>query len=182
MTSDSPQLWSLGHSNLELAQFLELLRAHALERIVDVRRYPASRRLPHFARDALALALPRAGVHYVHLAELGGHREARPDSVHTALPPGPFRGYAEHMATAGFRGALAHLVELVRERRTAMMCAEARFGDCHRSLLCDRLVADGCTVVHVRRDAPDELHRLSAAARLEEGALVYRGAQRLLFG
>lgn len=175
-------LWSLGHSNLALADFLELVRAHGLERVVDVRRYPVSRRHPHFARESLALALARAGVQYVHLEELGGHREERTGSVHTALPPGALRGYADHMATPGFEGALAQLLALARERRTALMCAEARVADCHRKLLCDRLVSQGVEVRHVRRSTPLELHRLADEARLEAGRLVYRAAlQRGLF-
>jgi uncharacterized protein (DUF488 family) len=181
VSATAPTVWSLGHSTLALEQLLALLAANRIERLVDVRRYPRSRRHPHFSRGALELALPRAGVQYVHLEALGGHREARLDSPHRALPLGPFRGYADHMASADFRAGLSHLVELARERRTAILCAEARWKDCHRRILCDRLVADGITVVHVRTNTPDEVHRISAEAQLDGGALVYRGAQRGLF-
>ncbi|HEX6885624.1 MAG TPA: DUF488 domain-containing protein [Planctomycetota bacterium] len=165
-------LWSLGHSTLTLAEFLELCRAHALERIVDVRRYPTSRRLPHFAREGLALALPRAGLSYVHLVDLGGHREERPGSPHTALV-GAFRGYADHMETPAFAAAVTQLLRLARERRTAVMCAERSPAECHRRLLCDRLVSLGASVVHLRRDAPPEPHRLPPEARPDGGRLVY---------
>lgn len=170
-------LWSIGHSNQSLASFLELLRAHELERVVDVRRYPVSRRHPHFARDSLALALPRAGIRYLHLADLGGHCEAAPSSPHIALPPGPFRGYADHMGTPAFEAALRQLVALLRERRTAVMCAEARWSDCHRRLLCDRLVSEGAEVRHLRAGAAPELHGRSPEARLEGGRLVYRAVR-----
>lgn len=170
--SEPPALWSLGHSTLALEAFLELCRAHALERIVDVRRYPSSRRLPHFARESLALALPRAGLSYVHLVDLGGHREERPDSPHTALT-GAFRGYADHMETPAFAAALDQLLWLARERRTAVMCAEARYRECHRRLLCDRLVTLGVAVRHVRHGAPPEEHRLAPEARRIGGRLVY---------
>ncbi len=174
-----PTLWSLGHSTRTWPEFLELCRAHAILRVVDVRRYPVSRRHPHFARETLALELPRAGIHYVHLVDLGGHREERPDSRHTALPAGAFRGYADHMETPAFAAALAHLVTLARERRTAVMCAEARPDDCHRRLLCDRLVAGGIEVRHALDSAQVELHRAPPEAALEHGRLVYRAPRQL---
>jgi uncharacterized protein (DUF488 family) len=184
LAEPAPALWSLGHSNRALAEFLELCREHALERLVDVRRYPASRRHPHFARESLALALPRAGIQYVHLADLGGHREERPGSPNTALA-GAFRGYADHMGTPAFAAALAHLLHLARERRTAVMCAEASPADCHRRLLCDRLLADGAAVLHLRRGVPPQPHRLPPGARFAQGRLVYAAAlptQGTLFG
>jgi uncharacterized protein (DUF488 family) len=144
------------------------LRAHAIQRLADVRRYPVSRRQPHFTRDALALALPRAGIHYVHLGELGGHREERPGSPHTALA-GAFRGYADHMQTPEFARGVARLEALARERRTALMCAEARFEDCHRRFLCDALLARGARVVHVRTGAPEREHALHPAAHTGAG-------------
>lgn len=181
MSAAPPTVWSLGHSNQSLEEFVELVRAHALARVVDVRRYPVSRRHPHFARESLALALPRAGVQYVHLVDLGGHREARADSPDVALPEGPFRGYADHMRSGEFQRALAQLVALARERRTAVMCAEARVADCHRRLLCDALVVRGVEVVHVWR-AGAERHALDAAVRLVDGRLEYsRGLQPGLF-
>jgi len=171
-------LTSLGHSTLPLEAFLALLAAEGIERLVDVRRFPVSRRHPHFARESLALSLPRAGVQYVHLAELGGHREEGPDSPHTALPPGPLRGYAQHMATPAFVSALAHLVALARARRTAVMCAEARWSDCHRRLLCDHLVLAGARVRHVRVGAEAEPHLPTPEARFVDGRLVYAPTTR----
>ena len=174
-----PTLWSLGHSTRTLAEFVELCRTHEVRRVVDVRRYPVSRRHPHFAKETLALELPRAGIHYVHLVDLGGHREPRPDSRHTALVDGAFRGYADHMETPAFGAALAHLVTLARERRTALMCAEARPDDCHRKLLCDRLVASGVEVLHALDETHVEAHRPAREAVLEHGRLVYRAPQQL---
>jgi len=177
----APQLWSLGHSNRTLEEFVALVRAHELERVVDVRRYPVSRRHPHFARESLALALPRAGVQYLHLVELGGHREASAGSPNLALPAGPFRGYADHMRSSEFQRALAQLVALAKERRTAVMCAEARVVDCHRRLLCDALTVRGVRVVHVQREGACE-HALDPAAKWVGGELVYsRGVQKGLF-
>lgn len=165
-------MWSLGHSTFGLEEFLELCRAHALERIVDVRRYPTSRRLPHFRGESLALALARAGLSYVHLVDLGGHREERLGSPHTALQ-GAFRGYADHMETPAFAGAVAQLFRLARERRTAVMCAERSPAECHRRLLCDRLVTLGASVLHLRRGAPSEPHRLPPEVHVQGERLVY---------
>src|SRR5262245_22828529 len=105
-------LYTIGHSTRELAEFLALLRAHGIRRLVDVRRYPGSRRHPHFARDALAAALRADGIDYRHEADLGGRRTGRRDSPHTAWRSASFRAYADHMDTPGFAAALARLVAL----------------------------------------------------------------------
>jgi uncharacterized protein (DUF488 family) len=173
---------TVGHSTLPLARFLALLAAHGIERIADVRRHPVSRRHPWFARTALEPALAGAGIAYAHLPELGGHREPRPDSPHVALRVAPFRGYADHMESGEFAAGLARLVALARERRTAVMCAEARWTECHRRLLSDRLVADGAEVVHVREGAEPERHALHPLARIDGGRLLYARASPGLFG
>jgi uncharacterized protein (DUF488 family) len=177
VSSSAPTIWSLGHSSRPLAELLALLEQHRIQRVVDIRRYPASRRHPHFSRESLMTQLPRSGVQYVHLVDLGGHREARPDSPHTALA-GAFRGYADHMRSAAFGAALRHLEALARERRTALMCAESRWMHCHRRLLCDRLSSDGVRVLHVG-GGPQEEHRTSPEVRLVDGHLLYRGTQQL---
>jgi uncharacterized protein (DUF488 family) len=169
------RIWTLGHSNRPLETFLELVRSGGIERIADVRRYPRSRRQPHFSRERLERSLAAIGVGYVHLAELGGHREPHPDSPHAALREAAFRGYADHMQTPAFAAALERLLALARERRSALMCAEARWQSCHRRLLSDRLVAAGAIVEHLASGAPPERHVLDPRARWESGRLVYRG-------
>lgn len=170
------RIWTLGHSRRPLAAFLELVRASGIERIVDVRRQPRSRRQPHFSREALEPELRASGVDYVSLPELGGLREPRPDSPHTALRVPAFRGYADHMESPQFSAALAHLLELARERVSAVMCAEARWQDCHRRLLSDRLVAEGVLVEHLATDRAPERHALDPKARFASGRLLYRAA------
>jgi len=165
-------VWTVGHSNRTLDELVALLREHRIELVVDVRRYPASRRHPHFAKDELRLALPRAGIAYEHLVDLGGHREPRPDSRHRALPPGPFRGYADHMETPGFAHARQRLLELARERRTAAMCAEANPEHCHRRLLSDALLAAGAEVRHLFPGG-ENAHVLHPSACAIEGSVVY---------
>jgi uncharacterized protein (DUF488 family) len=174
------RLLTIGHSNRTLAAFLGLLAAHRVQAIADVRRHPASRRHPHFSGVALARSLAEAGIDHVHIPELGGMREPLADSPHTALADGPFRGYADHMASAEFAHGLARLERLAAERTTAAMCAEADPAHCHRSLLADTLLARGHTVAHIVDPGPPRPHRLHAGARAEGGAVIYDGAQRRL--
>src|SRR3989441_8204730 len=118
-------IYTIGHSTRELGEFLDLLAAHRVTQVVDVRRCPAPRRRPHFARDALAAALEAVGVAYHPEPELGGRRTARRDSTNTAWRSASFRGYADYMETSGFEEALTRLRELARARPTAVLCAEA---------------------------------------------------------
>lgn len=165
-------IYTIGHSTRELAEFLELLRAHGIGGVVDIRRYPASRRHPHFARDALAAALAAAGIAYHHEAELGGRRSARRDSPNAAWRSAAFRGYADYMETAAFQEALARLIARAGERPTAILCAEAVPWRCHRNLVADTLVARGESVAHILSEAPPTPHILSAHARVMPGGLV----------
>jgi len=170
-------LLTVGHSNRSLQEFLALLTAHRVEAIADVRRHPASRRHPHFAGDALAHSLREAGIDYLHIPELGGMREPRADSPHSALEDGPFRGYADHMASDEFARGLARLRALAGARRSATLCAEADPAQCHRSLLADALIISGDTVAHIVDAGPARAHTLDPRARAESGALVYDGSQ-----
>jgi len=167
-------IYTIGHSTRELGEFLDLLAAHRVTQVVDVRRYPASRRHPHFARDALAAALEAVGVAYHHEPELGGRRTARRDSTNTAWRSASFRGYADYMETSGFEEALTRLRELARARPTAVLCAEAVPWRCHRYLIADALVARGEDVSHILGAARLDPHRLSAHAQvLPGGRLSY---------
>jgi uncharacterized protein (DUF488 family) len=123
--------------------------------------------------DAGIRSLAAAGIEYVHLAGLGGRHAPRADSPHTGLRVAAFRGYADHMATDEFRDDCARLEALARRMPTAFMCAETFWWKCHRRLLADRMVADGWTVMHLRVGGPAEPHRLTDAARVEQGRLSY---------
>jgi uncharacterized protein (DUF488 family) len=171
---------TVGHSTRELADFLSLLQAHGVRRLVDVRRYPGSRRHPHFAREALAAALRSEGIDYQHEPDLGGRRTGRRNSPHTAWRSPSFRAYADHMDTPAFAAALARLTDLGREAPTAILCAEAVPWRCHRQLIADALVARGVEVRHILGPEPAERHTLhpSAAVRAD-GRLVYAGPPTL---
>jgi uncharacterized protein (DUF488 family) len=164
---------TLGHSTLALQDFLGLLEAHGLDTIADVRRFPASRRHPHFAREPLAAALAARGVGYAWLVALGGRRDPRPDSPHVAWRNAAFRGYADHMDGADFRDGLDALLGLAEGRRAAVMCAEAVPWRCHRQLIADALVVRGVEVRHVIGAGRAAPHRLTEFARVDGERIVY---------
>jgi uncharacterized protein (DUF488 family) len=173
-------IYTIGHSTRELGEFLALLRAHGIRRLVDVRRYPGSRRYPHFARDALAAALRADGVDYGHEPDLGGRRSGRRDSPHTAWRSPSFRAYADHMDTATFAAALARLVALGTDAPTAILCAEALPWRCHRQLIADALTARGVAVGHILDAGPAQRHALNPSAQVEDdGRLLYAGPPTL---
>ena len=177
----SEEILTVGHSNHEEADFLALLRGAGVELIVDVRRHPSSRRLPQFNRSALAASLKEAGIGYEWMGEdLGGRREPDRGSVNDAWEDEQARGYADHMATEEFSAALAELERLGGERRTAVMCAEADWHQCHRRLISDALLARDGAVLHLRETGALESHELTETARIEGGSVSYPAAQTSL--
>jgi uncharacterized protein (DUF488 family) len=166
------RVFTLGHSNRPIDELLGLLAEHCIERLVDIRRFPVSRRFPQFEGGALAEILGCAGIAYVHEPDLGGRREPRPGSPNTAWRNPAFRGYADHMDTEVFRAALGRVIAAA-EATTAVLCAEREPSDCHRQLVADALVVRGVQVVHVlAAGAPPEPHRLHRAAQLHRGSLL----------
>lgn len=169
-------VFTLGHSTHSLEHFLALLTEHGVEVLADVRRFPGSRRFPHFRRETLAAALAAVGIAYRHLPGLGGRRTPRSGSPHSHWRNAGFRAYADHMETAEFEQALGELLELASHRRTAMMCAEALPWRCHRQLVADTLVARGRRVVHILGPGRGQDHLLNPSARvLPDGQLIYDG-------
>jgi uncharacterized protein (DUF488 family) len=162
-------LFTVGHSTRTAGEFLALLRAAGVSELVDVRRYPSSKRFPHFAREPLSLALRDAGLGYTHEPDLGGRREPRPDSPNTFWREDAFRGYADHMATPPFAAALARVLERACTCRVAVMCAEALPSRCHRQLIADAAVARGWAVTHLLGPGRSEPHALHPAARPDAG-------------
>lgn len=174
------EILTVGHSNHEEGSFVELLQGAGVELIADVRANPRSR-YPQFNRSDLAGTLKAAGIDYVHLGEaLGGRRESRPGSPNRALPEGPFRGYADHLATDEFAAGLARLRGLAAERRTAVMCAEGDWRHCHRRLIADTLVSSGVRVLHLGPHGALAEHELNESAVEEDGYLVYPERQTSL--
>ena len=166
-------IWTVGHSNHPLERFLEILKAHEIERLIDVRRFPGSRRWPHFSAARLSTSLPDSGIDYVGMPELGGRRKANPDSPHTAWRVEAFRGYADFMDTPGFTASLERVEDLASEKRSALMCAEALPWRCHRSLIADALIARGWKVFEILSEKESRPRELPAFARLEGTRVVY---------
>jgi uncharacterized protein (DUF488 family) len=166
-------VWTIGHSTRPLDEFLGLLSSHSIEAVADVRRYPGSRRWPHFARESLQIELDNRGVHYHWFPELGGRRTPAPDSPNTAWRSAAFRGYADYMATEAFAEGLIRLVNLASGLRTAIMCAEAVWWRCHRGLIADVLRWLGFDVVHILGPGSTSSHPYTPAARIVGGRLSY---------
>jgi uncharacterized protein (DUF488 family) len=171
MSSDP--IFTIGHSTRSLADFVALLQAHGVTGVADVRAVPRSWRHPHFSRDALAAALTAAGIGYRHYPALGGKRVPRADSPNGGWRDPAFRGYADHMATRNFQDGFAALLEFAAADRVAVMCAEAKWWECHRQLVADILVVGGHDVCHIvsARDAPP--HEVTSFARVIDGRVQY---------
>ena len=175
---DPIRIWTIGHSTRTFDDVLALLRSADIEALADVRRFPGSRRLPHFGQDALSQALAHAGVVYEHFAELGGRRQARTDSPNTAWRDPAFRGYADYMMTDEFRAGIARLLDLAGQKRTAIMCAEALWWQCHRGLIADHLKAAGHEVAahpRAREDRAPPVYVCSQLRRRRALVCVARG-------
>jgi len=171
-------LCTIGHSTRTLEELVSALKAHGIETLVDIRAFPASRRLPHFNRELLESELPKQGIRYIWMKSLGGYRKAiRKDSPHTALRSVGFRNYADYTLTPEFDAAIAELLRIAAQSRTAYLCAERLYFRCHRMIVSDWLVTHGHEVFHIDAEGPARPHRLTSEARLIDGQLIYCGDQ-----
>src|SRR5258706_4687120 len=162
---------TIGHSTRPLADFLELLRENEVGRLADIRRYPGSRRYPHFSSESLAQALPEAGIAYIHMPELGGRRKPRPDSPKAAWRHEQFRGYADYMDTDEFLAAMERL--LAFPESTAIMCAEAVPWRGHPNLVADDLLRRGVRVLHILGAGSMQEHSMNKHARIDGDWVIY---------
>lgn len=172
---------TVGHSTRGADEFVNLLRVHGVDLLVDVRTVPKSRYNPQFHTANLARTLHEAGIEYRHMPALGGLRRAKPDSPNTAWRNASFRGYADYMETPAFQEALDDLERLAGGRRVAIMCAEAVPWRCHRSMISDALTARGINVEHIMTETSRRPHVLTKFARVEDGRVSYRAPTLLLF-
>jgi len=168
-------VWTVGHSTRSGEEFGQILRVHEIQVLVDVRSFPGSRRYPQFNREALSESLAKLGIEYKHAPRLGGRRTPRKNSHNTAWKNASFRAYADHTETDEFRNGVEELLELADDSRVAVMCAEAVWWRCHRSLISDYLKAKGHTVIHILDENKTEEHPFTSAARIVDGELSYRG-------
>ena len=170
----APQpVMTIGHSTRSIKEFIHLLKAHKVQRIVDVRTVPRSRHNPQFNHEELSRALHSARLHYRHMPSLGGLRHARRDSLNTAWHNASFRGFADYMQTPEFEKSLDKLVELARSERTAIMCAEAVPWRCHRSLIADALLARGIPVWEITSATRTQPHTLTPWGKIVGTQVTY---------
>jgi Uncharacterized conserved protein len=167
------KLWTLGHSTHSIEEFLELLRAHGIRQLVDIRTLPGSRRHPQFNQENLEASLGAANIKYRHMKGLGGLRKPKADSINTGWKNSGFRGYADYMQTAEFEEQLKRLLEWSEELPTAVMCAEALPWKCHRSLLADALDAHKVEVRHIMSKTQATPHHRTKFAKVKKGKLSY---------
>jgi uncharacterized protein (DUF488 family) len=173
-------LFTIGHSNHPLDRFLELLAQHEVEALADIRRFPGSRKYPHFNQDNLAEASQEAGVEYCWIEALGGRRHKQTEgSLNLGLRNESFRNYADYMFTEEFRQGVDALLKLACRKRTAYMCAEGLFWQCHRRLVSDFLVANGEKVQHIMPSGELRPHTFTSGAVVEDGQVTYPGENSL---
>lgn len=166
-------VFTIGHSTRPIPGFVEILQAHGVKQVIDIRTIPKSRHNPQFDSDALEAALRGAGIRYIHLKELGGLRHARKDSLNLGWRNASFRGFADYMQTPEFAAALDRAVELAKSRPSALMCAEAVPWRCHRSLVADALLVRGIRVEHITSAAAAKPHSLTPFARVRGVIVTY---------
>lgn len=173
-------VFTLGHSTMPIEHFIAVLKTYGIERLIDIRTMPRSRHNPQFNDTALAASLGAVHIKYAHLAALGGLRHTRKDSVNTGWRNKSFRGYADYMQTDAFHDALETLIQMSRERRIAMMCAEAVPWRCHRSLVSDALSVRGIPVVEIMSEQSYRMHALTSFAQVKGLDITYPPDQATL--
>lgn len=177
-------IFTIGHSTRPLEDFIAALKAAGADAVADIRRFPKSRRYPHFNGENLAPALAAAGIAYRHFPALGGRRGKRPDgkpSPHTLWREEPFRNFADYAETEEYRAAFDDVVAMGRSGRPAIMCAEAVWWRCHRRIVTDYLLAAGFAVEHIFDAAKREPAKLTAGAvPRPDGTILYPGPQAQL--
>jgi uncharacterized protein (DUF488 family) len=181
--SSKRTLFTVGHSTRTLDELVDLLRAHQVRAVADVRLIPKSRRYPHFNAESLAVSLPERGLRYVPFRGLGGRRRPLKESPNMGWRNESFRGYADYLATEAFKAALAELLAIAVEAPTAIMCAEAVPWRCHRSLIADAALVRGWKVLDIMSQTSAPPHKLTMFARVDGLTLTYPGeTQGELFG
>lgn len=173
MNRSAPVIFTVGHSTRSFEELVEILRAHGVERLVDVRTIPRSRHNPQFNRETLSKALHNRHLSYRHMKALGGLRHASPDSINTGWRNASFRGFADYMQTPAFGEALERLVELATQKPTAIMCAEAVPWRCHRSLIADALLVRGIRAEDIMSPTRRQVHTLTPFAKVRGTTITY---------
>lgn len=170
----SHQIYSIGHSNLSIDEFIEKLKAFKVKTLIDVRRFPGSRKFPHFGKEQLKDYLEEHHINYQHHENLGGRRKAQPKSKNHIWRHPSFRAYADYMETKDFKIALQNLKSIAHKQTTVMMCSEALWWSCHRAMISDALKADGWQVLHIMSAKKATQHPYTKPAKIINGKLTYK--------
>ena len=175
------RLYTIGHSNLSFEAFVSLLNEFGIDLVADIRRYPSSRKFPHFNRPALCERLAAEGIDYLWLEALGGRRHGGKNqtSPNLGLKSPGFRHYADYMATEDFRSAVQRLLSAAGESRAAVMCAEKFYWKCHRRILSDYLVSQGIEVIHIIGPGESSSHKLSPDAVATQAGVIYPAPEQM---
>ncbi len=168
-------IWTIGHSTRSLDEFVGMLKSFQIALVADIRRFPGSKKYPHFNQDDLRISLGENNIEYIHFENLGGRRKTRPDSVNTAWRNASFQGYADYMETPEFMNAMAELEAVASKRRTVYMCSEAVWWRCHRSMVSDILKFRGWKVNHIMGVGKETEHPCKNQG---EPAIIRRGIAR----
>lgn len=166
-------IWTIGHSTRKFEEFLELLQSQNIQTLVDVRHYPGSRKFPQYNKENLREALQKENIGYIHLVDLGGRRKPEPNSKNDAWRNASFQGYADYMETEPFHNALQTLKEIASTQKTVIMCSEAVWWRCHRSMIADALKTQGWTVLHIISENKVPEHPFTSPAKVINGKLDY---------
>ncbi len=166
-------IWTIGHSTRKFEEFLELLQSQNIQTLVDVRHYPGSRKFPQYNKENLREALQKENIGYIHLVDLGGRRKPEPNSKNDAWRNASFQGYADYMETEPFHNALQTLKEIASTQKTVIMCSEAVWWRCHRSMIADALKTEGWTVLHIISENNVPEHPFTSPAKVINGKLDY---------
>ncbi len=166
-------IWTIGHSTRALDEFIDILKTFDIELIVDVRSFPGSRKFPQFNKENLAISLPEKNINYIHIPNLGGRRKVNKDSKNIAWNHPSFRAFADYMETDNFLKGIEELTSIAKVQRSAVMCAEALWWRCHRSMISDYLKLNGWKVVHIISITKTEEHPYTKPANIINGKLDY---------
>jgi len=171
---DGLRIWTIGHSTRPIEEFINELHANQIKLLIDVRQFPGSRKYPQYNKPLLSESLIKDGIEYLHMPELGGRRKGNPDSQNTLWRNESFRAYADYMETKEFEDGINRAINLAKQKPSAIMCAEAVWWRCHRSLISDYLKSRGADVIHIISATNTQPHPYTSAARIVDGQLSYR--------
>jgi len=167
-------IWTIGHSTRTFEEFVAILHSFGIELVADIRSYPGSRKFPQFNKEELEISLPQNNIRYIHLKNLGGRRKVNPDSKNTSWRHLAFRGYADYMETPAFKEGIVELEKLSLNHHTALMCSEALWWRCHRSMVSDYLKVHGWQVMHIMGFGKEKEHPYTSPGIIIKGELSYK--------